>query len=113
MGLAKDRRLREPLLFKRLFKRGFLLKTKIYGIRALPNDLGYGRLAVLVSKKSLKRAVDRHCLKRLCQEAFRHSSAFFSPQDYLISLNKQGVKPRERRFLFHRLKEDFKSLAKA
>lgn len=54
----------------------------------MPNELGYPRLGIVVSKKTAKRAVARNYMRRVLREWFRHYRGQISGQDLVIRINK-------------------------
>lgn len=67
-------------------------KVHAKGVMALaaPNDMEHPRLGLAVSKKHLKRAVDRNRLKRLARESIRLRQHQLPALDVVI-LAKRGV----------------------
>lgn len=57
---------------------------------AVPNGLGHPRLGLVVSKKNLRRAVDRNRLKRLVRESVRLRQQRLPGVDIVI-LARRGV----------------------
>ena len=47
------------------------------------------KLGLIVSKRFLKKAVDRNAVKRVAREAFRHQSAQLPPGYYVIRLHRR------------------------
>ena len=70
-GLSKKERIANVGEFERAYKNGVIKKTGCLIIRSLPNNLGYSRLGIAVSKKLFPSAVRRNRIKRLIREAFR------------------------------------------
>lgn len=62
------------------------------GLMALasPNDLGYPRIGLVISKKSMRRAVDRNRIKRLVRESIRFQQHRLPAVDIVI-LSRRGV----------------------
>jgi ribonuclease P protein component len=90
---AFPRRLR--LLTAGDYRRVFETATfKVHGkgllVLAVPNDLGHPRLGLVVSKKNLRRAVDRNRLKRLARESVRLHQQQLPPVD-IVLLARRGV----------------------
>lgn len=54
----------------------------------MPNELGYPRLGIVVSKKTAKRAVARNYMRRVLREWFRLSRGQMPGQDLVIRINK-------------------------
>jgi ribonuclease P protein component len=67
-----------------VFKGGTRASDKFFTFIALPNSLGHARLGIAVSKKSLRRAVDRNRAKRIIRESFRHSGVRNIPMDIVV-----------------------------
>lgn len=57
---------------------------------ATPNTLGHPRLGLVISKKNLRRAVDRNRLKRLVRESVRLQQQRLPSIDIVV-LAKRGV----------------------
>lgn len=63
-------------------------------VLARKNDLGYPRLGLAVSRRAVRRAVDRNRLKRLVRESFRRHAACLQPMDYVV-LARSGLERRD------------------
>jgi ribonuclease P protein component len=66
--LKKTNRITKDKEFDRAFKTGQSFYTKLFGIKAVDNDLPTVRLGVLVSTKVSKKAVVRNKIKRQIRE---------------------------------------------
>ncbi|QTF92777.1 ribonuclease P protein component [Halomonas sp. BM-2019] len=77
--------------YRQVFERA-VLKVHGKGLMALavPNDLGHPRLGLVVSKKNLRRAVDRNRVKRIVRESFRLRQQRLPAVDIVI-LARRGV----------------------
>ncbi|MCB1619885.1 MAG: ribonuclease P protein component [Thiothrix sp.] len=72
-GFPRHVRLTRPEEFQRLFERGRHRRTDVEGLlaRSRTNAGACPRLGLAVSKRILKRSVDRNRIKRLVRESFR------------------------------------------
>ncbi len=66
-------RITRPSEFQRVFERGLHRRINLTGllIRVRESSSDHARLGFALSKRSLKRAVDRNRIKRLVRESFR------------------------------------------
>lgn len=73
MNFPRKHRLTRPDEFRRVFQRGRHRRIQVEGIlcRARESTSPHARLGLAISKRSLKRAVDRNRIKRLVRESFR------------------------------------------
>ncbi|MFB9145548.1 ribonuclease P protein component [Halomonas alkalicola] len=69
---------------------------------AIPNDLGHPRLGLIVSKKNLRRAVDRNRLKRLARESIRLQQQRLPAVD-IVLMARRGVKELDNEVLHRQL----------
>lgn len=58
-----------------------------------PNGLGYPRLGMAISKKTVKHAVYRNRLKRIVREGFRRNSPRLKNLDIVV-LARKGVEQK-------------------
>ena len=58
-------------------------------VRSCDNCQGVARLGTAISKRSLRRAVDRNRVKRLIRESFRLQAAQLPGMDVVISLSQR------------------------
>ncbi len=59
--------------FRRVYKAGVPLRVGAIVLYAIPNELGWNRLGVVVSVRCVKLANRRNRIKRLLREAYRKS----------------------------------------
>lgn len=76
-----------------------------------PNGLGYGRLGLAVSRKALKRAVDRNRIKRLARESFRRHPQALAGLD-LVLMARRGVAEQDNDRLVRALEGHWQRLHK-
>lgn len=62
--------------------------TPYFKIHFKPNELGYSRLGLIVSKKIHKRAVKRNYMKRLIRELFRYNCQNWDNYDVVFRVQK-------------------------
>lgn len=87
--LARKFRLQKREVEK-LYKKGRTLRFKDFLIRVNPNRTNHARFAIIISKKTLARAVDRNHARRQTYEAIRQAKALWQgqPLDLSISFRK-------------------------
>ena len=90
-GTTSNRRFpRERRLIKQevvvLLENGARFNRGEFGLRLGQNTAGFGRLAISVPKRLLKRATDRNYIKRVIREEFRQHEVRARPVDVLVTL---------------------------
>ena len=73
--------------FKEVFNFGKTIKFPLFILKSFPNNLGYSRFAVVVSKKITKRAIERNYLKRKFFHALKEHYSALPVADYAFILN--------------------------
>lgn len=77
--------------FESVFKQGVSSASKNLVMYAKPNDLGWNRLGLSVSKK-IGKAVTRNRIKRLLREAMRKAlEEFFLNYDFVLIAKRSSV----------------------
>jgi ribonuclease P protein component len=89
-GFSRQKRLRSPEEFKRVFDEA--CRTSIQGLVILsrPNDLGFPRLGLAVSRKHARHAVTRNRVKRQVRESFRQHQSTLGGRDFVV-LARAGI----------------------
>ena len=77
-------RLLKAAEYSRVFKNPTRSSDRYLTILAVPGDLTYARLGLAISKKNIRRAVDRNRIKRLIRESFRLKQADLPPIDLVV-----------------------------
>lgn len=70
-GFPRRIRLVRPTHYRRVFERPLRISDQAFTFFARPNELGYPRLGLAISKRCTKKSVRRHRIKRLIRESFR------------------------------------------
>lgn len=78
---------------------------------AVPNELGHPRVGLVVSKKNLRRAVDRNRLKRLARESIRLQQQQLPALD-IVLLARRGVGELDNATLHRQLHGMWRRLAR-
>lgn len=82
---AKQYHLLKSAQFKVVYDNKVWAANKEFSCNCKPNDLGYPRVGLVVSKKVSKRAVDRNEIKRHIREWFRCNKALIGSVDLVVS----------------------------
>ncbi|OOR88161.1 ribonuclease P protein component [Moraxella caviae] len=90
---GKSQRLLKPDEFRQVFDAPL---KKVHGEHLLvfvqKNNTSHARLGLAITKKKLKRAVDRNYIKRITREAFRHASVEMGAVDVVLIIKKNYTK---------------------
>lgn len=70
-----------------VFQRGRRRRLGAIEMIALPNTTGFARLGLIISKRSLARAVDRNRVRRWAREAFRLRQHRLPASDIVLRLH--------------------------
>ena len=70
-ALRPCHRLRRAADFERIYRSGRRSGDALFGLNALPNDLGFARLGMSVSTRTVGNAVRRNRVRRIIREVFR------------------------------------------
>jgi ribonuclease P protein component len=90
----KSSRLVKPIQFSQVFNFRKLRAGVYLKIHYKPNELGFSRLGLIVSKKNHKRSNKRNYMKRVIRELFRcnlpafQKNANFQGYDLVVRINK-------------------------
>ena len=102
-GFSKKARLLTPADFKRVFDAPDQRSVdNMFTLLARKNELGHPRLGMAITKKRLKRSVDRNRVKRLIRETFREQYERLGNIDIVV-MNRNAVPGAENPELFQSL----------
>ena len=87
-SFSKDFRLLNKPLFDRVFQKAKKVYFPEFLILFRENEAENARLGLAVAKKSLAKAVDRNCCKRVVRESFRKTSL---PKVDIIFISRRGL----------------------
>lgn len=87
-SFGKTRRLLKKTDYDQVFEQAKKLVTSEFVILYRTNTLGWARLGLALSKKSIPKAHDRNRIKRLLRETFRTTRL---PAIDMVFLAKRGV----------------------
>jgi len=90
-GLPRKVRVRRRADFAALKDSGGRVGCRCFHLRYAPNELGYARLGLAISKRVSTRAVERNRLKRLLRESFRCARHRLPPVDLMVMAREQAA----------------------
>jgi ribonuclease P protein component len=105
----KPNRLLNAASYARVFKRARKSSDDFFSILWRPNGLPEARLGLAISKKHLRRAVDRNRTKRIVRESFRVHHDDLSGLD-LVVLGRRQLQTAERAQLRCSLEKHWKKI---
>lgn len=80
----RSRRLSSANDFQAVWKKAKKLSGGQVSLVNCPNNLGHPRLGASISKKNIRRAVDRNRIKRVARETFRLYQAKLDSLDVIV-----------------------------
>lgn len=92
--------------FDRVYRTGRRAGDGRFAINALQNELGYARLGMSVSYKTVGNAVSRNRIRRLIREVFRLRHATLPALDFVVT-SRPGARAAERGDLLSSLERLF------
>ncbi len=84
-------RLKTPADYKKVFAQPVKVSDKYFTVLAIKTSLNHPRLGLAIAKKTVKRAVDRNKIKRLCRESFRLQQYTLTPLDIVVLARKEAA----------------------
>ena len=90
-GFPRAARLLKASQFRRVFQRALRVTDQYFTILARANGQQPPRLGLAISKKQIRRAVDRNRIKRLVRESFRHRQADLQGFDLVVMARSQAL----------------------
>ena len=83
-SFSRSRRLDGPHAFAAVFAYKCWVTGQWFQVYAKPGGPVKARLGVVVSKRIMKRAVERNAFKRLVRDVFRHACAALAGVDFVV-----------------------------
>ena len=94
LGFGREARLLTGSQFREVFQYRKPVHGRYFSIHSVPNQLGYSRIGLAVSKKVSRRAVQRNRIKRQAREVFRHCQIELQNRDFVV-VAKVGCSTQE------------------
>ncbi len=108
-SFPRKNRLLKAADFSRVFRQPKKSADECFTILWRKNDLDYARLGLAISKKNVRRAVDRNRLKRLIRESFRHKISRLPSVDIVI-MSRRQIADRSNQAIFSSLNKHWEKL---
>ena len=108
-GFSRDRRLLNAAEYKRVFDKAQRSSDRCFTILMRPNGGLSPRLGLAISKKQVRRAVDRNRIKRVVRESFRHHTQALEGMDIIV-LARRDTATKNNAGLFRSLERHWQQL---
>jgi ribonuclease P protein component len=109
-GFAKTDRLLTPEDYSWVFRRPVKSADDCFTVMSRSRGGGSARLGLAVSKKNVRRAVDRNRIKRVIRESFRHNRLALEGLDIVV-LGRRGIEQHTNRILVDSLSRHWKTIS--
>ncbi|MGI9310847.1 MAG: ribonuclease P protein component [bacterium] len=90
--------MRDAARFTEIFAHKQRMHATYFNAHTAPNDLGFARIGLAVSRRVSKRAVERNRVKRIIRESFRRRQLALGAVDYIV-IAKTGAAAQPSRAL--------------
>jgi len=108
-SFSRSVRLLEGSAYKRVFSKPKKSADACFTVLWRSNDTGKARLGLAISKKSVRRAVDRNRIKRLIRDSFRLIQHQLPAVD-LIVMSRTGAAERSNQEIYLLLQRHWKKI---
>lgn len=86
-AFPRDLRLTAAEEFRQVFANSARCHQKPFTVLSRSNALGHARLGMAISKRNVRLATQRHRIKRLIRESFRHHQNEIAARDLVVLCN--------------------------
>jgi ribonuclease P protein component len=86
LKFPRERRLRTPADFKRVYSQGRRISNEFFTANSQPNQMPLPRLGMSVAVRTMGGAVERNRLRRMIRESFRLHQALLLPLDIVVGV---------------------------
>ncbi|HEY3809237.1 MAG TPA: ribonuclease P protein component [Steroidobacteraceae bacterium] len=86
LKFPRERRLRTPADFKRVYAQGRRISNEFFTANTQPNQLPLPRLGMSVAVRTMGGAVERNRLRRMIRESFRLHQTLVLPLDIVVGV---------------------------
>jgi ribonuclease P protein component len=109
-SFSKEKRLLTKQAFDNVFLKPNKIQKACFSILYRKNRYALARLGCIIAKKKVKKAHDRHRIRRIIKESFRQMSSIDCYD--VIVIAKDGVNAYDNKSLFQQLSEVWHQLEK-
>ena len=88
-------RLRSAADFERVYRSGRRAGDGLFAVNALANEIGFARLGMSVSTRTVGNAVRRNRVRRIIREMFRLRHPTLPPLDFVVT-SRPGAREADR-----------------
>lgn len=93
---SSENRLLTKKAFEFVFEKPCTSRSPFFTILYRQNNLKHSRLGVVVSKRKVRKAVNRNYIKRLVRESFRHHVLELSGLDFVVIAKGNVLKDKRK-----------------
>jgi len=108
MALPKKYRLKKKKDFEKIFKEGRFFGSSFLVLKASKNTLSFSRFGIVISRKTIKKAVLRNKIKRQISEAIRLKLREIKPGFDVVILPKTSITQKS----FQEINQEIEGLLK-
>jgi ribonuclease P protein component len=84
-------RLKKPAEYKKVFANPIKSSDSFFTILATQNNLDHPRLGLAITKKNIKKAVNRNMIKRVVRENFRKQQQSLGNLDIVVIARREAL----------------------
>ena len=103
-------RLKKASEYQAVFKTGKKLTSPYFSIINKANQFSHSRLGIIVSKKSVRKAVERNRIKRIIRESFRLNYQVLPALDVIVMVYPSVITIKNKQ-LYNQLQQRWLKLA--
>ena len=108
--MQKGYKLGSTAEYQRVFKQNKSVRDQYWLILYSPNDSNSAQLGIAISKKNVKKAVQRNRIKRIIRETFRQNRKALGSMDIVV-LARSGIGNKTNRELNATITKQWQKLA--
>lgn len=84
-------RLKKPAEYKKVFANPVKSSDSFFTLLAIQNDIDHPRLGLAITKKNIRKAVNRNMIKRVVRENFRNQQQSLGSLDIVVIARREAL----------------------